>query len=228
MRWAMMLRWISELPPAIVFANVMKNPCDQAARLVAELGVGDRAERPADLHAELEHGLAGLRRRHLHVGVLGRRRALRERREALVAERAQARRQLVGLPRSCGGRPGRGRGPCRWASSTSPARSARAGATLSTQRPGALVRERALRDRPAAVELADEVLARHDHVGEEHLGEPGLAVDVAQRPDVDARRVHVDDEQRDALVLRQRRVGAHVAEALAGRSSRSSSRPSGR
>ena len=25
----MMLRWISELPPAIVFANDMKNPCDQ-------------------------------------------------------------------------------------------------------------------------------------------------------------------------------------------------------
>ena len=29
MRWAMMLRWISELPPAIVFANDMKKPCDQ-------------------------------------------------------------------------------------------------------------------------------------------------------------------------------------------------------
>ena len=28
-RWAMMLRWISELPPAIVFANDMKKPCDQ-------------------------------------------------------------------------------------------------------------------------------------------------------------------------------------------------------
>ena len=26
-RWAMMLRWISELPPAIVFANDMKKPC---------------------------------------------------------------------------------------------------------------------------------------------------------------------------------------------------------
>ena len=25
----MMLRWISELPPAIVFANDMKKPCDQ-------------------------------------------------------------------------------------------------------------------------------------------------------------------------------------------------------
>ncbi len=26
-RWAMMFRWISELPPAIVFANDMKKPC---------------------------------------------------------------------------------------------------------------------------------------------------------------------------------------------------------
>ncbi len=39
---------------------------------------------------------------------------------------------------------------------------------------GAFVREGALRDRPATMQLADEVLAWHDDVGEEHLGEVGL------------------------------------------------------
>ena len=39
--------------------------------------------------------------------------------------------------------------------------------------PAALVRERAHRDAPAVVEGADEVLARHHDVGEEHLGEVG-------------------------------------------------------
>ena len=82
--------------------------------------------------------------------------------------------------------------------------------------PRAFVRERTLCDRPTAVELTDEVLARHDDIGEEHLGELGLAVDVAERSRVDPGRVHVDDEQRDATVLRRRRVGAHVAEALVG------------
>ena len=37
---------------------------------------------------------------------------------------------------------------------------------------------------------------------------------MAQRADVDAGRVHVEDQQRDALVLRQGRIRAHVAEAL--------------
>ena len=37
-RWAMMLRWISELPPTIVFANDMKKPCTKRS-------VGTRGER---------------------------------------------------------------------------------------------------------------------------------------------------------------------------------------
>ena len=40
--------------------------------------------------------------------------------------------------------------------------------------------------------------------------------DVAQRAHVDAGRVHVDDQHRDALVLRHVGIGAHVAEALLG------------
>ena len=226
-RWAMMLRWISDEPPAIVSAKLMKNAVHPAAVLLAALGVGDRAVRALELHAELVAAPCRLRRRHLHVRVLGRRRALGEAREALVPERAQARRALVRSPRSA---PHAG-----VAVEAAPAREVdepvhcrlEPGHALDPQ-PGALVRERALRDAPAVVEPADEVLARHHDVGEEHLGEVGRAGDVAQRPDLDARRVHVDDQQADALVLRHVGVGAHVAEALLRRSSRSSSTPSGR
>ena len=84
---------------------------------------------------------------------------------------------------------------------------------LDPQR-AALVGERAHRDPPAVVQLADEVRLRHDDVGEEHLGELGSARDVAQRPDLDAGRVEVDDQHRDALVLRHVGIGADVAEAL--------------
>ena len=54
----MMLRWISELPPAIVLANDMKKPCDQRpySRRTSSSVTG--ADRPDDLHAELVRGLA--------------------------------------------------------------------------------------------------------------------------------------------------------------------------
>ena len=42
---------------------------------------------------------------------------------------------------------------------------------------------------------------RHADVGEEHLVEHRAAGDLLQRPDLDARLVHVDREVRDALVL---------------------------
>ena len=57
-------------------------------------------------------------------------------------------------------------------------------------------------------------VGRHLDVGEEHLGEVRGAADVAQRAHLDAGRVHVDDEQADALVLRRVGIGAHVHEAL--------------
>ena len=71
---------------------------------------------------------------------------------------------------------------------------------LERERRAALVRERGVRDRPAPVELADEVVARHEHLLEEHLVELRLSGDLDQRPDVDAGRLHVDDEVRDAPV----------------------------
>src|SRR4029077_1519749 len=68
---------------------------EPAALLLAAFAVDDDAVGALQLHAELVELLARLRRRELHVRVLGRRRALGERREPLVPECAQARRELV-------------------------------------------------------------------------------------------------------------------------------------
>ena len=77
----------------------------------------------------------------------------------------------------------------------------------------ALVGERRERHAPALVDLADHVGRGHAHVLEEDLVELGLAGDLAERPDGDARRLHVDQDERDALVLGRARIGAHEEEA---------------
>ena len=53
-----------------------------------------------------------------------------------------------------------------------------------------------------------DVLRGDAHAREEHLVEVGDAGDLAQRPHVDAGRLHVDDEVRDAAVLRLLGIGA--------------------
>jgi hypothetical protein len=53
---------------------------------------------------------------------------------------------------------------------------------------------------PAVVLRADPVDGRHPHVIEEHLGEQVPAGEVAQRPDLDSRRMRVDDQIGDALL----------------------------
>ena len=63
---------------------------------------------------------------------------------------------------------------------------------------------------------ARRVGRRHEHVGEEHLVELRLVGDLAQRPHLDARRVHVDDERGDALALRRVGIGAREAPAPVG------------
>ena len=72
----------------------------------------------------------------------------------------------------------------------------------------ALVHQRRERDAPAVVDVADALVVRDPHVGEEHLVEAGGTVDLPERPDLDARVLHVDDEARDAAVLRRVGVGA--------------------
>ena len=75
----------------------------------------------------------------------------------------------------------------------------------------ALVGQRGAGQSPAVVDLPDDHLVGHEHVVEEHLVEQVVAGDLAQRPDIDARRFHVDEEVRDALVLRRVGVGARQA-----------------
>ena len=52
-------------------------------------------------------------------------------------------------------------------------------------------------------------------VGEVHLVELGLAGHLAQRPDLDAGSVHVDDERGEAGVLHGLGIGAHDEQAPA-------------
>ena len=59
-----------------------------------------------------------------------------------------------------------------------------------------LVAERRVGDLPALADLAEPVGVGDPHVGQEDLVELGLAGDLAQRPDLDARVVHVEDEVR--------------------------------
>src|SRR5262245_4378724 len=80
----------------------------------------------------------------------------------------------------------------------------------------ALVGERRDRDRPAFVELSDEVLDWHANVVEEDLVELGLAGDLAQRPHRDARRLHVDQQEADALVFGGAGVGPYEQKAPVG------------
>jgi hypothetical protein len=68
------------------------------------------------------------------------------------------------------------------------------------------------------VQGADEVLARHSHVVEEHfveVAEVGIA-EFGEGPAFDAGRRRVDDQRRDALVLRCIGIRAHEAEAPVG------------
>ncbi len=75
-----------------------------------------------------------------------------------------------------------------------------------------LVAEQELGDRPAAVELADQVLARHPDVLEPDLVDLVAAVDQLDRPDLDPLGLHVDEQHRDAGLLLHVGVGADQGE----------------
>ena len=83
---------------------------------------------------------------------------------------------------------------------------AAAAAAGADRRP--LVHQRRERHGPALVDVAEAVVVGHPHLVEEHLVEGGAAGHLAQRPHLDAGRVHVDDEAGEALVLGQVGVGA--------------------
>ena len=83
---------------------------------------------------------------------------------------------------------------------------AAAAAAGADRRP--LVHQRRERDGPAVVDVAEAVGVGDPHLVEEHLVEAGAAGHLAQRPHLDAGRLHVDDEPGEALVLGQVGVGA--------------------
>ena len=78
-----------------------------------------------------------------------------------------------------------------------------------------LVHQRGQRDPPAVAGLAEQLGVGDAGVGEEDLVELGLAGHLAQRPDLDAGRLHVDDERGEAGVLHRFGVGAHDEQAPA-------------
>ena len=84
------------------------------------------------------------------------------------------------------------------------------------ERGAALVGQQVHGDRPAAVDLAQQAVERHEHVVVEDLAELGAAVHRLDRPHRDAGRVHVDEQRRDATVGRLERAGAREQHAARG------------
>ena len=77
-------------------------------------------------------------------------------------------------------------------------------------------------------DVADAVLVGHARVGEVDLVELGAARHLAQRPDLDAGLVHVEDEVGEPLVLLARRDWCGRRGSPTARGARATSTPSGR
>ena len=69
---------------------------------------------------------------------------------------------------------------------------------------------------PTGPQVTDAVSVGNPDVGDEHLGEVTIAVDLHQRADLDARRRHLDCEHGQAAVLGQRGIGPGQAHAPPG------------
>jgi hypothetical protein len=78
----------------------------------------------------------------------------------------------------------------------------------SRGREPALVRQDRQRDRPAAADVADNVACRHQGLVQEHLVERGVPVHLPQRADLDPGLAHRQHEAADAAVLGHIGVGA--------------------
>ena len=79
------------------------------------------------------------------------------------------------------------------------------------------MRERVHDHVPAPADLAHHVLEGNAHAVEEHLVEPVLARHLLQRPDLDPGRLHVDQQEGDAVVLAPGvGIGAHDQDAPIG------------
>src|SRR5579864_8476338 len=69
-----------------------------------------------------------------------------------------------------------------------------------------------LRIRPAAILVADDIVERHLHVLEEDFVDFVVFIQRDDGTYRDARRLHVDQQERDALLLLRAAIGAHEAE----------------
>src|SRR6202034_4678830 len=76
-----------------------------------------------------------------------------------------------------------------------------------------LVHQRRQRYVPAVADLAETLRVGNAHVGEIDLVETRLAARLTDRPDLDARAAHVEEEHRQALVLGDVGVGAYDQDA---------------
>ena len=212
-RSAITLRWISLVPPAIVRARLPRKPADPR-RAVALVDGAGRAEqrRPTSctsllvLDAE-QLADAGLRAR------AGRRRA----RAAWCARpsTATAWASATRPPSSVGDERRRPSSAAR-SGQVEQGRHARARTTSPTPSTPARWRASCGRSSQPAVGRADEAVVGHEHVVEEHLVEHRHPGQLAQRPDVDAGRRHVDHEAGDAVVARRVGIGAGQADPPVG------------
>lgn len=137
---------------------------------------------------------------------------------AAARERSEVRRWASERSHSCVSR-SRSAGVCR---SGRDAHSETASAIVPAPRllplapSAALVHQRGHCDPPPVADRAESVRIRNAGVGHVDLVELGLPRQLAQRPRLDARAVHVDDEVGQALVLRHVGVGAGEQQAPAG------------
>ena len=81
---------------------------------------------------------------------------------------------------------------------------------------GALEAERRVRDLPAVADRPDPHVVADAHVGEEDLVERRRPAHLPDRPDLDAGRVHRDQEHRQAGLLGDVRIGPGEQQAVVG------------
>jgi hypothetical protein len=75
--------------------------------------------------------------------------------------------------------------------------------------PAALEHQCRDRDLPALVQWPDQILLGHCYVFEKDLVEMTVAIQQNQRPHRDPRRLHVDEQVADAVMLWRVGIGAH-------------------
>ena len=90
-----------------------------------------------------------------------------------------------------------------------------------------LVREGRRRHRPTLVLGTDPLVVWHQHLVQEDLVELGVAGHLHERPDVDARGLHVEREERQAARAGGLGIGSRQAQPPCGELPRTRSRPSG-